>query len=339
MRLFFLLFTMLFSFFSYPEGFSGKAKVLTNNGYVAIESIRSGDSIICFDAKRLFVEGVVSSVSNCLEKLVIILSIREEKVISVKGQKFFSSSSMNWIDAENIVVGDNLLTLDGNDVRVDSVKTVNEQRKLHKISVDTHNNFFVTYKNLLVHNYGWLIDKAPDALVFIAENCETIKNTVEAATSLVFELAENSQYRKVSKQNGSDHRDGGGGYGFVQPPEKKPPEKKPDDDKDYSRIHEKVRYHGSRDSGRKSRAPINGQSSLDRSVEIPTDSRNSHPRRISTGEERRMDIHHETRTDHNTKTKYYHSHSRPWKDVPEEGKKALKAAKMVNKKGKPILPK
>ena len=81
MRLIFLLFTMLFSFFTYPEGFSNDTKVLTNNGYVAIESIRSGDSIICFDEKREFIEGLFLEFQNVQKSLLLFYLLDRKKLL------------------------------------------------------------------------------------------------------------------------------------------------------------------------------------------------------------------------------------------------------------------
>ena len=185
MRYLLMLFMLLFPLFSYPEGFGGDTQVLTQDGYVAIKTLNAGDSVVCFDPSTsacpevleglstgpstafgpervqrversrtsLFVASTVSGAFKYLEQPIVILSVGQEKIISAKGQRFFSASSMDWIDAEKISAGDKLLSLDGDDILVDSVEVLNESKELYKISVDDYSNYFVTSKNLLVHNF------------------------------------------------------------------------------------------------------------------------------------------------------------------------------------------
>ena len=125
-----------------------------------------------------------------------------------KRQKFFSSSVIDWVDAESIIAGDNLLALDGNDVRVDFVKTVSERRKFNKISVDTYNNFFVTSKNLLVHNFWGSIAQsvleAEVAQTFVGEVLPVITKNydkIEAVAILGLEAMEAAKRAKSAKKS------------------------------------------------------------------------------------------------------------------------------------------
>ena len=57
MKLLLLFFTLLFPLFSYPEGFGGDTQVLTQDGYVPIKTLSSGDSVVCFDTSTVLSTG------------------------------------------------------------------------------------------------------------------------------------------------------------------------------------------------------------------------------------------------------------------------------------------
>ena len=234
MRFIFLLFTMLFSFFIHPEGFIGDTQVLTQDGYVQIKTLKAGDSVVCFDMPNSFVVGTISGAKKHSAQQAVILSVGQEKIIAAKGQKFFNAKSTGWIDAEKIVAGDKLLSLDGVDVVVDSVEDCNEYCELYKISVDDYNNFFVTSKNLLVHNANALLANpvVREAVVYAYENLPELERMGVAAIELLRAtgLAKNEKNpseRRVAddpKQNQNKQESSGGGGGSDKPPEKKPDE-------------------------------------------------------------------------------------------------------------------
>ena len=234
MRFIFLLFTMLFSFFIHPEGFIGDTQVLTQDGYVQIKTLKAGDSVVCFDMPNSFVVGTISGAKKHSAQQAVILSVGQEKIIAAKGQKFFNAKSTGWIDAEKIVAGDKLLSLDGVDVVVDSVEDCNEYCELYKISVEDYNNFFVTSKNLLVHNANALLANpvVREAVVYAYENLPELERMGVAAIELLRAtgLAKNEKNpseRRVAddpKQNQNKQESSGGGGGSDKPPEKKPDE-------------------------------------------------------------------------------------------------------------------
>ena len=192
MRYLLMLFMLLFPLFSYPEGFGGDTQVLTQDGYVQIKTLISGDSVVCFDTslkdsgQNSFATGDISGAFKDLEQPVIILSVGQEKIITAKDQRFFSASSIDWVDAEKISTGDKLLSLDGKDIAVDSVEICCESHELYKVSVDDYNNYFVTSKNLLVHNflYNTAIEAASAVTARISMGvCPEVCNRIVALVS------------------------------------------------------------------------------------------------------------------------------------------------------------
>ena len=100
---------------------------------------------------------------------------------------------MDWIYAKNIAAGDKLLSLDGKDIEVDSVEVLNETQELYKISVGDYNNYFVTSKKLLVHNYFYnaVIEAASTAAARMPTNlCPEICNRIISAVSKAMPIIE-----------------------------------------------------------------------------------------------------------------------------------------------------
>lgn len=91
-------------------------------------------------------------------------------------------------------------------------------------------------------------------------------------------------------------------------------------------IYEKADYHGTTNSGRKNKAPINGQAALDNLVSI----KDTTTRRIGISDGEIVVF------DETTKG-VFHGHVRSWNELTDVMKNALRKADMVNKKGKIIV--
>ena len=208
MRLGLFVFALLFTFFSFPEGFDGNTQVLTSDGYVSIKNLYPEDSVVCFDTSTVLstgpsvlleagqsdhdskqnsiIPGTVFGVSKYKAASVIVLSVENEKITAAKDQRFFSSDSMDWIIAEKVAPGDKLLSLDGSDVTVDSVELLDEEYDLLRISVESYNNFFVSQKNILAHNflYNTVIEAASAVTARISMGvCPEVCNRIVALVS------------------------------------------------------------------------------------------------------------------------------------------------------------
>ena len=90
-------------------------------------------------------------------------------------------------------------------------------------------------------------------------------------------------------------------------------------------VYEKALYHGKNNSGRKNKAPMNGQEALDNSV--PIGSNTTRRIGISEGEIVVLD---------ETNPGIFHGHVRSWDELSEAMKAALRKSGKVNKKGKII---
>ncbi|GHT69833.1 hypothetical protein AGMMS50239_37280 [Bacteroidia bacterium] len=110
---------------------------------------------------------------------------------------------------------------------------------------------------------------------------------------------------------------------------------------DTVRVYEGASYHGKQDRGRKSKAPTDGQTALDNSVQVkPTNDR-----RVGVDyANNEVVVLDKTRTRNEDGAELYHGHVRDWNDTSKDGlndeqKNALKEAGLVDKKGNIIEPK
>ena len=186
--------------------------------------MKEGDAVVCFAPSQIhgsgetsFVESVVHGVSKCSADKVIILTTGHEKIIAAEGQRFFDAKLIDWIDAEKVAAGDKLLSLNGEDIEVDFVEACIESYELYKVSVADYNNFFVTSKNLLVHNYA---DILYVAAAYVVESYPAVESAFETVVAVGSEfMARGGKSPQQNRQNQQSDGDGSGGAG---PPEKEP---------------------------------------------------------------------------------------------------------------------
>jgi filamentous hemagglutinin len=89
--------------------------------------------------------------------------------------------------------------------------------------------------------------------------------------------------------------------------------------------YEPASYHGKVDNATKSRAPTNGQDTLDVSVQVKPTS----PRRVGMDSETGDFV-----VFDKTRENVYHGHVRSWEDLHPDMQRALQDAGMVNRRGK-----
>jgi RHS repeat-associated protein len=99
-----------------------------------------------------------------------------------------------------------------------------------------------------------------------------------------------------------------------------------------ARIYKDAPYHGVKDTGVKSKAPLNGPGALDNSVQV----KESSPRRVGVDPENGdIVVMDKTRT-HNNGDEEFHGHVRCWCDLHNDQQAALKKSGLVNLKGKRV---
>ena len=135
-------------------GFSAETLVLTPNGYVAIELLKPGDQVLCSDLQESIVVGNVKDVFIKRTNFIIKVQTDDgETIKTTSNQKFYNANLSDWIEAQKLSRGTVLMGLESN-ATVLSVVQAEEFCDSFAIAVEPYPNFFITKKNLLVHNFG-----------------------------------------------------------------------------------------------------------------------------------------------------------------------------------------
>ena len=120
------------------EGFLAGTMVKIPDGYERIEEIYIGDRVVCLDNEKNNVESIVTYVGkNCVDKYVLV-RYTDECIEAACDQLFLNEENNSWIDA---------LSLQDSEV-------INRSKAdVYQISVAHYHNYFVTKKDICVHNF------------------------------------------------------------------------------------------------------------------------------------------------------------------------------------------
>ena len=76
------------------------------------------------------------------------------EIISSSDQKFYLPLQAKWLEAQDLVVGDNLLSIDGKYISISKILKQSATQKFYDISVSGAHNYFVSEQSILVHNFA-----------------------------------------------------------------------------------------------------------------------------------------------------------------------------------------
>ena len=100
--------------------------------------------------------------------------------------------------------------------------------------------------------------------------------------------------------------------------------------KSVERTYKDAPYHGKADTTAKNKAPTNGQSALDQSIQV----KNTSTRRVGVDKENQEFVVFDKTITHNNSNEEFHGHVRSWKELHPEHQQALIGSGLVTKKGK-----
>jgi hypothetical protein len=319
--------------------FAADTLVKIPNGYIAIEKLKIGDLVTSFDfiTKQVIVcpitniqQQTLSNSDNCNGSNKIMLETRIEynrnnnidsiaKILVSNHQKFYTSES-SWCQA-NFLTKNNYLNNAANLIKIENISTASYSNLVYyDITVDKTHNFFITHQDILVHNeiitvFGVLL--ASEKIVEVAIATGTM---IYTGISLAKEFISLKRSQKSSNKKRSN---------LTGPVGDTPPDNNNDHDPDkFKQEHphgkyEDAPYHRTKQSGRKSPAPKNGQKALDNSVKFSQSCKNRVG--ISNGQFVKLNF---------TSAGLYHGYVTQWKDLPKEMRDALVEVNWVNLKGK-----
>ncbi len=130
--------------------------VLTTAGLMAIENIKAGDKIIstCPDTLETSEKTVLETYVRKVDKLVH-LTINGEEIVTTVDHPFYVQGK-GFINAGNLLVGDKLISVNGEDLLVDDwcIEKCEKPVTVYNFQVEEHHTYFVGENTVWVHNAG-----------------------------------------------------------------------------------------------------------------------------------------------------------------------------------------
>lgn len=139
-----------------PSCFVAGTLVMAVAGMVAIETIKSGDKVISTDP-----ETMETSPKTVLETYIrevttlVHLTVNGEEIVTTVDHPFYVKNQ-GFIKAGELIVGDELLDVNGNVLLVENfdVELTEEPVKVYNFKVEDFHTYYVGENNILVHNAG-----------------------------------------------------------------------------------------------------------------------------------------------------------------------------------------
>jgi hypothetical protein len=304
-------------------GFSAETLVLTPNGHVAIEFLKPGDQVLCSDLQESIVVGNVKDVSIKRTNFIVNVQTDDgETIKTISNQKFYNANLSDWIETQKLVRGTVLMGFESN-ATVLSVVQAEEFCDYFAIAIEPYTNFFITKKNILVHNFG-LSAMVPTiirsagvvipATIGVVEKYLSGKKSKEEPFPGLFR-SKKDKLKKEKRQQQQERTVSGCGF---------PPPEDPDKDK-----YENNPKHHKNVRGNISTPPKFGQKALDNSLYVKT---NDNGLQVKIGiEDGKIIAFHEHTKGH------FHGYVRPWKELTRDMKEALSIARWINHRGKILI--
>jgi hypothetical protein len=152
---------LLFCFFTFYlyAGFLSETVVHSVQGFGPIRLIELNDTVLASDMQNHSFEAPVTRVVKEICSRFTILVIEGEPLYVTDDQKLYLAQEKRWCSADNLRIGQYLLTRDGGSVRIDAVQIVesNEPLIFYDITVQRYHTFYITKHDILVHNFAMVI--------------------------------------------------------------------------------------------------------------------------------------------------------------------------------------
>lgn len=124
--------------------------VATKGGLVPIETLKMGDKVCSMDVASRCVkfEAVIQTINSQSSEFVV-LGLQDETIRCTPQHRFYTN---RWVAAGELVPGDSLLSREGREVKLLTVRQEEEMQSVFNLMVANSHNYFVGKSELLVHN-------------------------------------------------------------------------------------------------------------------------------------------------------------------------------------------
>lgn len=135
--------------------FAAGTLVQTPNGFVAIEDITEGDTVLAYDfSAGQVVERKVMATINHITDYWVLVGVGGEEIKATRSHRFWVESANAWVAAVDLKPGMTVRCSDGRIVAINSVKVIElpKSEETFNLIVDTDHDYFVGTAQVLVHN-------------------------------------------------------------------------------------------------------------------------------------------------------------------------------------------
>jgi len=132
--------------------FSADTDVSTANGPVDISQLKLGDVVWAYNEDTGEVGSYpITAIFEHLDPVIVELTIDGETITTTPEHPFYTEDR-GWIGAGDLVIGEEIRSLDGGYGAVTAVEIVSVQQWMYNLTVDEAHTFFVGDEGWLVHN-------------------------------------------------------------------------------------------------------------------------------------------------------------------------------------------
>ena len=139
-----------------PSCFVAGTLVMAVAGMVAIEKIKSGDKAISTDPETMETSPKIVLETYIREVTTLVhLTVNGEEIVTTVDHPFYVKNQ-GFIKAGELIVGDELLDVNGNVLLVENfdVELTDKPVKVYNFQVEDFHTYYVGENNILVHNAG-----------------------------------------------------------------------------------------------------------------------------------------------------------------------------------------
>ena len=137
--------------------FVAGTKVLLPGGrQIDIEKVKKGDIVLSYNIEtgKNQMTLVVETMRHLVEREIYTLKVAGDKVEVTGIHKFYTNRNgvMDWVPAENLVVGDLVMFVDGTWTPIESIDTELKLIRVYNLHVADNHNYYVGGSAILAHN-------------------------------------------------------------------------------------------------------------------------------------------------------------------------------------------
>jgi len=136
-----------------PPCFVAGTLVATNKGYIAIENIQNGDSVLSYSIENKKVEyQVVQHKHQSITDTIIKIVLPNNEVIETTPAHSFYINKGQWVAAGQLTLKDKIWFANGKKGKIAHIIIVARRETVYNFEVKDNHNYFVSKGKILVHN-------------------------------------------------------------------------------------------------------------------------------------------------------------------------------------------